>query len=92
MKTKIPRRDRVYAPGIRAVQLSPAEMAHAWNELANQLIDFGEQLDTVKFRDVLSAIRKATISAKVHAARLQNVKPKRPVFPQGRKINLATNG
>lgn len=59
---KIPRRDRVYLAGCRAGRLTDAQSAAAWRSLSAQLQELGE-LDIPKFRDVIAAIRSATITA-----------------------------
>lgn len=63
MNRTLPRRDRVYLAGARARLLSDATAAAAWLDLAGRLEDLG-QMDVPKFRDLLRAIRQATITAR----------------------------
>lgn len=57
------RRDRCYFVGKRASTLRLRQAALAWYYLAAALEGFGEK-DLPKYRDVIGAIRKATIHGK----------------------------
>lgn len=63
MKRDIPRRDICYAVGRRARTLSRMQSAAAWQDLADHIENLSEK-DIPKFRDLLHAIRAATIYAK----------------------------
>jgi len=60
---KVPRRDRIYATGRRAGMLTSEQSAAAWQHLAFQLEELGDK-DLPMFRDLLGAIRSATILAR----------------------------
>lgn len=60
---KCPRRDRIYFVGLRAGKLSARQAATAWFSLARQLEEMGE-MDLPKYRNVIDAIRSATIAGK----------------------------
>lgn len=57
------RRDKVFLVGKRATKLSKNQSAWAWHVLASQLELFGD-MDMPKFRQLLRAIRVATIAGK----------------------------
>jgi hypothetical protein len=64
MKVKrLPRRDRCYVTGRRALHLTGDRAAAAWRILAGELQDMG-MMEIPKYRDLLRAIRKATIGAR----------------------------
>lgn len=54
------RRDKCRLVGLRAHRINDAQAARAWKVLAAELEQLGER-DLPKFRDVLKAIRTATI-------------------------------
>lgn len=58
------RRDQCYFVGRRARTCSIAQSAAAWLNLATRLEEMGEK-DLPKFCDLLSAIRRATITGKM---------------------------
>jgi hypothetical protein len=58
---KVSRRDRIYFVGLRAGKLNQIQAAHAWADLAKRLENLGD-VDIPKYRDVLHAIRSATIT------------------------------
>ncbi len=57
---KAPRRDRCYFVGRRAHTLSPPQAAEAWYLLAERVEALGDR-DLPKYRDLITAIRDATI-------------------------------
>lgn len=59
----LPRRDRCFAVGNRAIRLPDAEAVKAWRELATRLGEMADR-DIPKFNDLLEAIRAATIHAR----------------------------
>lgn len=59
-KRKLPRRDRCFLVGKRALQLRRRQAATAWYALAGQLVELGDS-DIPKYKNVIRAIRKATI-------------------------------
>lgn len=59
----IPRRDRCYFVGRRALTLKRGEAANAWRFMATRLESFGDK-DMPKYHDVMAAIRDATIYAR----------------------------
>lgn len=71
---KTPRRDRCYFVGLRAAKLSPLQAARAWAHLAARLESLGKT-DLPKFRDLLNAIRDATITAKQPAGGARSTVP-----------------
>jgi hypothetical protein len=56
------RRDLCAIVGDRAAQLSDAQSSRAWRALAREVADLGER-DIPKFRDLITAIRRAHIAA-----------------------------
>lgn len=62
MKRKIPRRDRIYFVGLRAAKLNRDQAAAAWWNLGSKLLAM-DQLDVPKYKDLVTAIRNATIEA-----------------------------
>lgn len=58
------RRDQCYLVGRRARTCSIAQAAAAWTDLSARIEAMGD-LDIPKFRDVLYAIRKATLTGKM---------------------------
>jgi hypothetical protein len=60
---RLPRRDRCFATGRRALLLTGDRAAAAWRLLAGELQDMG-MMEIPKYRDLLRAIRKATIGAR----------------------------
>lgn len=75
---KIPRRDRCWLLGRRAARLNDVQARHAWALLAVELEALGEH-DMPKYRDLVIAIRKATIIGRRYGERadalLNSVKP-----------------
>lgn len=59
------RRDQCYLAGKRGSLLTKTEAARAWFILAEQIEGYGD-IDVPKFRDVITAIRSATIRSKYH--------------------------
>lgn len=64
LREKLARRDQCLLVGRRAGRLSPGEAATAWARLAEGLEAMGD-LDIPKFVDILTAVRAATIRAKI---------------------------
>lgn len=60
---KCPRRDRIYFVGLRAGKLELTQAAAAWYYLAGRLEGMGD-MDVPKYRDLVHAIRSATIAGK----------------------------
>lgn len=57
------RRDTCYAVGRRMAKLAPDEAAAAWQRLATSLVEMFD-MDIPKYKDLLAAIRNATIHGK----------------------------
>jgi hypothetical protein len=57
------RRDHCHLVGSRAFKLNVQESSLAWTELAYQLMELGEK-DIPKYRDLIHAIRTATVRAR----------------------------
>lgn len=62
------RRDVLFLVGKRASKLDAAQSAVAWKTLAGYLRDEAATLDVPKFRDLVGAIRAATIAATAPSA------------------------
>lgn len=62
-RRKIPRRDQCYLVGMRGAFLAPDEAARAWFYLTGFLSEMG-MLDVPKYRDVIRAVRRATIEGR----------------------------
>jgi hypothetical protein len=60
---KLTRRDHIYLTGLRAEKLTPKQAATAWHSMALRLEELGKK-DIPKYRDVITAIRLATIDGK----------------------------
>jgi len=60
------RRDLLHLVGRRAERLTPDQSARAWRYLAGQLQGMGDLSSgyTPKFKDVVQAVRRATISGR----------------------------
>lgn len=63
MIPKLARRDKCGLTGSRALRLTDAQAVAAWRSLADELLGLGDT-DVPKFKHLLRAIRKATITGR----------------------------
>lgn len=54
-----------FSVGVRASMLTPNQSFKAWQVLAKQIESFGN-MDIPKYRDLIKAVRTATIAGKQH--------------------------